>query len=89
MPVNFTVDELSSNFFKHVGVTFQNMIIRTCFEPRFFFAFFSSVSNICIFIYLLLLGGGGGDNAIFLISYSLLCNGICSIKIKICVKKLK
>ena len=26
-------------------------------------------------------GGGGGDNAIFLISYSLLCNGICSIKI--------
>ena len=25
--------------------------------------------------------GEGGDNAIFLISYSLLCNGICSIKI--------
>ena len=35
-----------------------------------------------LYIYLLLFGGGGGgDNAIFLNSYSLLCNGICSIKV--------
>ena len=38
----------------------------------------SSISNICIFIYLLLLGGGGGGGQRH-ISY-LLCNGICSIK---------
>ena len=38
-----------------------------------------------LYIYLsVVIGGGGGrggNNAIFLISYSLLCNGICSIKI--------
>ena len=30
-------------------------------------------------------GGGGGNNAIFLISYFLLCNGICSIKVN-CIR---
>ena len=39
----------------------------------------SSISNICIFIYLLLLGGGGGGGGQRHISY-LLSNGICSIK---------
>ena len=34
-----------------------------------------------LYIYLSIVIGGGGNNAIFLISYSLLCNGICSIKI--------
>ena len=34
-----------------------------------------------LYIYLSIVIGGGGNNAICLHSYSLLCNGICSIKV--------
>ena len=44
---------------------------------------FINFKYLYIYLFIVIGGGGGGDNAIFLISYSLLCNGICSIKILI------